>query len=142
MAKFTTIKYTFVRPEVISESLYNELRYKLQNDYTFSLIDPKDTITNEFSGFFKFIYIALVCLPIGLILALLEVENGVLMTIGIICLLLPFFAFVSLVLNSPTLSSYAGYLRKKRAYFSKMEECIKKSTSYFDFLVKFYQSND
>jgi len=142
MAKFTTIKYTFVEPESISERGYNELRLKLQNDPTFSLIDPNDTITKEFSGFFKFLYIALICLPIGLILALFEVENTFLMAIGVICLMLPFFAILSLLMNSPTFSSYAGYLRKKRNYFRKMEDTIKKSNSYSDFILKFYLSND
>ncbi len=68
--------YSFREPNAISEYEYIDLKKKLQTQPDFSLIDPNDTITNQFSRLFKFLTGALISLPIFIILFLAEVENG------------------------------------------------------------------
>ena len=137
--RYNVTHYSFREPNAISEYEYLDLKKKLQNNPDFSLIDPEDTVTNQFSRLFKFLLGALISLPICAILIAAEVENG----FGIILMLITglwtvggLFAFL---MSLTDLSTYAGYLKKKRAYFSKMENHIRKSKDYDDFFDGFYQ---
>lgn len=137
--RYNVTHYSFREPNAISEYEYLDLKKKLQTQPDFSLIDPNDTITNQFSRLFKFLTGPLISLPILIILILAEVENG----FGVILMLITgiwvFVGFFMFMMSITDLSTYAGYLKKKRAYFTRMEKYIRKSKDYDDFFDNFYQ---
>ena len=110
--KYTIHQYYFQSPDIITEDLYNSLKYKLQNDKSFSLVDKKDTVFREFR---KAIIFGILTIPV--------------MLLGLIVLL-------TLI---PSMINYSKYLKQKHAYFQVMEYYIKTSESDHDFLKKFYK---
>lgn len=107
----TSIIYTFYPPSEISENQYLTLKSKLQNDPHFTIFDKNETFTKKYG---LEILISIILIPI--------------FAIGV------FFILLSL----KTWNSYAGYLRKKRNYFSNMENHIRKSRNYDEFYRNFY----
>lgn len=139
--KYKVTHYSFREPNIISESEYLELKHKLQNDPNFSIIDPNDTITNNYSRLFKILIGALISFPISLILMLNEEttrENGFLVIILMVTSLWSIIGLFAFLTSATDLSTYARYLKKKRSYFGRMEIQIKKSKNYDEFFDNFY----
>lgn len=137
--RYNVTHYSFREPNAISEYEYLDLKKKLQNNPEFSLIDPNDTITNQFSRLFKFLTGALISLPIFLILIFAEVENGFGVLLMLVTAIWVFVGFFMFMMSITDLSSYAKYLKIKRAYFNSMQNHIRKSIDYDDFFEKFYK---
>ncbi len=140
--RYTVKHYSFREPKAISEYEYLRLKQKLQTDQNFSLIDPNDTITNNYSLLFKFLIGALISFPISLILTIakdLTKNNGFFVIVMIITGLWSVIGLIAFLMIATELSTYAGYLKKKRAYFGKMEAHINKSNNYDDFFNNFYK---
>jgi hypothetical protein len=140
--RYTVTHYSFREPKAISEYEYLNLKQKLQNDPNFSLIDPNDTITNNYGRLFKFLTGALISFPICLVLMLneeLTKDNGFLVLIMAVTTLWSIGGLFAFLMSATDLRTYAGYLKKKRAYFGEMEVQIRKSKNYDDFFDNFYK---
>ena len=140
--RYTVTHYSFREPKAISEYEYLNLKQKLQNDPNFSLIDPNDTITNNYRRLFKFLTGALISFPIYLILMLNEElikDNGFLVLIMAVTMLWSIGGLFAFLMSATDLRTYAGYLKKKRTYFGEMEAYIRKSKDYDDFFDNFYK---
>ena len=111
--KYTIYQYHFRSPDVITEDLYISLKYKLQNDKSFSLVDKKETVFREFR---KPIIGGILTIPV--------------IGIGLIVLLTTIHSMIN----------YSKYLKQKHTYFQVMEYYIKTSESYLDFIQKFYKN--
>ncbi len=140
--RYNVTHYSFREPNAISEYEYLDLKKKLQNEPDFTLIDPNDTVTNKFSRLFKFLLGAAISFPICLILMFAEDatrESGFLVLVLAITTLWSIGGLFAFLMSATDLSTYAGYFKKKRAYFTKMENHIRKSKDYDDFFDNFYQ---
>jgi hypothetical protein len=140
--RYTVTQYSFREPNAISEYEYLGLKQKLQNDPNFSLIDPNDTITNNFSRLFKFLLgagISALLLPIFWLASESYQESGFVLFGFIVTMLWTVFGLFIFLMSATDLRTYAGYLKKKRAYFGEMEAHIRKSKNYDDFFDNFYQ---
>ncbi|MDO4726463.1 MAG: hypothetical protein Q4A56_04485 [Porphyromonadaceae bacterium] len=143
--RYTVTHYSFVEPKEISEQEYLFLKNKLQNDLNFTLIDTQDTITNRFGCLIKFSIGTLISLPIYIILLILDMNDLIdsdNLFLGLIMIITGLWGSLGLIfflMKLTDLSTYAGYLKKKRSYFQKMEEEIRKSKNYDDFFYNFYQ---
>src|SRR5690554_561558 len=133
MAQYTVRQYSFQEPNKISEYEYLQLKQKLQNDPNFSFIDPNETITKAYSSLFKYLTGALISLPIFIVLMLVEADNGFLVLIALITMLWSVSGLILFLMSATELSSYAGFLKTKRAYYEEMEIQIRKSKNYDNF---------
>lgn len=139
--KYSVTHYSFREPKPISEYEYLGLKQKLQNDPSFSLIDPNDTITNNFSRLFKFLTgagISAILLPIFWFASESNQDNGFVVLGFAITMLWTVGGLFMFLMSATDLRTYAGYLKKKRAYFGEMEAEIRKSKNYGDFFDNFY----
>ena len=108
----TSIIYTFYPPNSISENQYLSFKSQLQNNPDFTIFDKNETFTKKYG---LEILLAIILIPI--------------LGIGIIFILI----------SMKTWNSYASYLRKKRNYFTIMENQIRKSKNYDEFYRNFYK---
>lgn len=140
--RYTVTHYSFREPNAISEYEYLQLKQKLQNDPNFSLIDPNDTITKNYSRLFKFLTgagISAILLPIFWIAGENSKDNWFVVLGLAITMFWTVGGLFAFLMSATDLRTYAGYLKKKRAYFGEMESHIRKSKNYDDFFDNFYK---
>jgi len=143
--RYQTTEYYFVQPDIISKTEFEYLKQQLQNSPDFSLVNNIEKITEEFSILFKIFPAAILSgfityLIVGM--ELIDYVSGFLQVIfGIIIIalaLFTIFGILNFMASLSTLFSFARYLKIKKRYFIRMENSIKKSDSYSQFIDSFY----
>lgn len=138
--------YQFIPPfGSISESTYQEAKGKLKTDPNFTLLEKDPPISEEFKDDIrlgkKYFFLMIISIVVG---TLLSDKSKWLNIISFICLGIFLFCLFSSIMVwgglSLSLISYKRYLKDKAYWYTYMEECIKKSTDYRDFRIRFYES--
>lgn len=145
----TTTRYRFNKPSQITENHYLRIKHILQSNPEYTLLsnveDFADQYPNLIPELVKKLVIGLVTLLFGLIVLSLDPQNKLVISglIGGATAAVGFFIliqlFAGLLIFMQEGFSFSLYLRKKRKYFLAMENAVKKSNDYNEFLNLFYR---
>lgn len=134
MARISYNRTYFVKPGVISEELYKNLRIQLNANSNLEIDPNPETFTKHFNGSFKTIGICVgLILICGIIMG--NSNEGPLVPIMGISVFIIIFTILYLILEGP---SYATYIKDKKEYFDRMKYAIENTSNYREFVDAFY----
>lgn len=125
-------KTIFRMPSRISEETYNEIRAQLMRNPNYEVDPNPETFSEHFSGLLMTTGISFLLFAIGF---LVFQDDNPMVAVGGISMIVFFICLIYLFLEGP---SFASYIKEKKQYYGRMKHTIQISSSYKEFVIRFY----